>query len=265
MNADDICKAFCRPIALYSVPIGYALRTPFRATDGDPITVYIRRDETTLEERFRLEDDGQTIGFLETSGVDFDTDSRLSALADLLREYDAHYDEADVLIHTQYIPADEIPEASVRFTALMVRINDLLLLSPGRVRRTFRDDLIELVKQQFGEKAIQLNAPLTPAMRDYIIDIIVRAPDGRALAIYAATSETKALEALLFSRECRDQRITTVRLMLILENPKPRDIRNRTLTRVMNSDILLASMEGEDIAIKQKMQETLAFHQRARS
>src|SRR6516165_670818 len=65
MNADDICKAFCRPIALHSVPIGYALRTPFRGTDGDPITVYIRREETTLEERFRLEDDGQTIGFSE--------------------------------------------------------------------------------------------------------------------------------------------------------------------------------------------------------
>ena len=260
MNADDICKAFCQPIALHSVPIGYALRTPFRGNDGDPITVYIRRDNTTPEERFRLEDDGQTIGFLETSGVDFDTDSRFSALAEMLREYDAHYDEQDVVIHTQYLHVEEIANACVRFTALLLRLSDLLLLSPGRVRRTFRDDLIELVTQQFGEEAIRLNSPLNPSMKDYVIDIVVRSSDGRALAIYAATSESKALEALLFSRECRDHNITNVRSMLILENPKPRDIRNRTLSRVMNSDILLASMEGEEIAIKRKIQETLTFH-----
>jgi hypothetical protein len=260
MKADDICKAFCAPVLLHSVPIGYALRTPFRGNDGDPITVYIRRDETTPEERFRLEDDGQTIGFLETSGVDFDTDSRFAALAEMLREYDAHYDEQDVLIHTQYMDATELPATSVRFTALMLRLQDLLLLSPGRVRRTFREDVIKLVMQQFGEAAVQLNVPITPAMRDYIVDIVVRSNDGRALAIYAATSESKALEALLFVRECKDQGIKSVRSMLVLETSKPRDIRNRTLSRVINSDILLASMEGEEIAIKRKMAESLTFH-----
>ena len=69
----------------------------------------------------------------------------------------------------------------------------MLLLSPGQVRRTFREDLIEFVKSQFGESAIELNKPLSPAMKDYIVDILLRSPDGRALAIYAATSETKAL------------------------------------------------------------------------
>jgi len=260
MNADDICRAFCRPIALHSVPIGYALRTPFRGVDGDPITVYLRRDEASLEDQFRLEDDGQTIGFLETSGVDLDTDSRFSALAGMLREHEAYYDQQDVLIHTQYFHADKVPDACVRFTALLIRLNDLLLLSPGRITRTFRDDLIAIVKQQFGESAIQFNVPLNNAMKDYVVDVIVRSDDGRALAIYAATSETKALEALLFSRECRDQKISSVRSMLILENAKPRDIRTRTLSRVMNSDILLASMDGEEIAIKRKMQESLTFH-----
>jgi Domain of unknown function DUF1828 len=260
MNADDICRAFCRNIALHSVPIGYVLRTPFRRNDGDPLTVYIRRDETTPEERFRLEDDGQTIGFLETSGIDFDTDSRLSALAEILKEYDAHYDEENVLIHTGYFHTAEIPQACVRFSALLLRLNDLLLLAPGRIRHSFREDLIELAKQQFGEAAIHLNAALNPAMKDYPIDILVKSDDGRSLAIYAATSESKALEALLFTRECKDKHITNVRSMLVLENPKPQDIRNRTLSRVMNSDILLASMEGEAIAIKRKMEESLTFH-----
>ena len=257
MNIEDLCKAFCQPLALHSVPIGYAARTPFRRPDGDPITVYIRRDAESLDELYRLEDDGQTIGFLETSGVDFDTDTRFSALAEMLREHDAFYDQEEILLHTPYISPSKIPTEFVRFTSLMLRINDLLLLSPGRISRTFREDLIAIVKQQFGEEAVHLNAAINAAMKDYIIDILVRSSDGLALAIYASTSESKALEALLFSRECRDQRLATVRSMLILESAKPRDIRTRTLSRVMNSDILLASMDGEEIAIKRKMQESL--------
>ena len=259
MNIEDLCKAFCQPLALHSVPIGYAARTPFRRPDGDPITVYIRRDPESQDEMYRLEDDGQTIGFLETSGVDFDTDTRFSALAEMLREHDSFYNQEEVILHTPYLPSDKIPAEFVRFTGLMLRVNDLLLLSPGRVSRSFREDLIAIVKQQFGEQAIQLNGTINAAMKDYVIDILVKSPDGRALAIYAATSESRALEALLFSRECRDHRLTTVRSMLILESAKPRDIRTRTLSRVMNSDILLASMDGEEIAIKRKMQESLTL------
>ena len=49
MNADDICKAFCRSVALQAVPVGYALRTPFMGPDGDPLTIYLRRDESTAD------------------------------------------------------------------------------------------------------------------------------------------------------------------------------------------------------------------------
>jgi Domain of unknown function DUF1828 len=56
------------------------------------------RDETSLEPQFRLKDDGQTIGFLDTSGVDLDTETRMQALADLLREHDAFYDQEEVYI-----------------------------------------------------------------------------------------------------------------------------------------------------------------------
>lgn len=260
MNADDICNAFCQPISLHRIPIGYVLRTPFRRADGDPIAVYIRRDETTLQEQYRLEDDGQTIGFLETSGVDLDTETRMQALADLMREYNAYYDQDEVVIHTEYMSEFEIPVACVRFTALLVRILDLLLLASNRVRSTFREDLIEIAKRQFGEGAIEINKPLLVSMKDYVVDIIVRAPDQRALAIFAATSEIKALEALLFQFECERRDITTVKSMLVLESAKPRDIRTRTLSRVINSDLTLASMDGEEIAIRRKMQESLAYH-----
>ena len=260
MNVDDICRAFCQPVALRSVPIGYVLKTPFCRADGDPIAAYVRRDETSLLPQFRLEDDGQTIGFLETSGVDLDTPTRLQALGDILREHNAFYDQDEVVIHTDYMPETEIPNASVQFAALMVRIYDLLLLSSSRVRSTFRDDLIEIAKRQFGDSAIELNKPIINNMKDYIVDIVVRSPDERALAIFAATSELKALEALLFQKECKERDLDYVRSMLVLENARPRDIRTRTLSRVMNSEIILASMDGEEIAIRRKMADSLAYH-----
>lgn len=257
MNGEEFCKAFCDNITLRKVPMGFVLKTPFRRDDGDAIAIYIRPHHE-IAGAFRLEDDGQTIGFLEASGVDLETDTRLEALNDLLREYVAFYDEHNSLLHTGYIAEKQLAAAAVSFSALLLRVYDLLLLAKTRIRSTFRDDLLAMVQSQFGRDCrIDENAPLQHSMKDYLVDILVRSPDGRFLAIYAATSELRALEALLFWKEYREQRVTQVRTMLVLEEAKPRSIRERTLSRVMNSDILLASMDGEEIAIRRKMEDNL--------
>jgi hypothetical protein len=256
MKTEDFCAAFCEHLALHEVPIGYVLKTPFKRPDGDAIGIYFRRaDDGT----FRIEDDGQTLGFLEASGVDLDSETRFEALADLLKEYSSFLDERESLIYTANMQERFLPAEALRFMTLMLRIQDLLLLAANRVRSTFRDDLINLVERQFGGSAasIDFNSPLQDSMKDYQVDIIVRSPDGRSLAIYAATSELKALEALLFWREARDQKITNNRAMLVVETAKPRDIKERTYSRVLNSGLLIASMDGEEISIGNKMRENL--------
>lgn len=131
MRDADFCAAFCEKIALRRVPIGYVFCTPFRRPDGDAIALYVRGNDTG---QFRLEDDGQTVGFIETSGVDLESDSRFEALTDLLKEYDAQLDEHEWLIHTAYMDETDVPAAAVRFSALLLRLYDLLLLSSARVR-----------------------------------------------------------------------------------------------------------------------------------
>lgn len=255
MNESAFCEAFCERLALREVPIGRVLKTPFRRPDSDPIDIYMRR---ASDGTYRLEDDGQTIGFLEAGGIDFDSDARFEVLAELLREYGAFLDEDELLIHTDYLQEERLPGASVKFSALLLRVYDLLLLTPSRVRSTFRDDLIDMVRRQFGpQAAIELNRPVQDSMKDYLVDIIVRSPDGRALAIFAATSELKALEALLFWKEYRDQDVANLRAMLVVETAKPRDIKERTFSRVMNSGLILAAMDGEEIQIGRKMKESL--------
>ncbi len=90
-------------------------------------------------------------------------------------------------------------------------------------------------------------------MNDYVVDIIVEHPDGKKLAIFAGTSELKALEALLFYREQKEQHVDETRSMLVLKEAKPKEIKDRTLSRVMNSEIILASMDGDCVAVRQKM------------
>ena len=150
MNSEDFCRAFCALLALREVPIGYVLRTPFRRSDGDPIAVYFRKAE---DGTIRLEDDGQTMGRLEAGGVDFDSETRFETLTDLLKEYDAYYDERESILHTEYMSADDAPWAAVQFSGLLLRVEDLSFLASDRVRSTFKDDLISLVERQFRDSA----------------------------------------------------------------------------------------------------------------
>ena len=43
MNKSDLCAAFCDQIGVTEVPIGYAVKTPFRRNDGDAIAVYPKK------------------------------------------------------------------------------------------------------------------------------------------------------------------------------------------------------------------------------
>lgn len=255
MKDEDFCRAFCAKVALREIPIGYVFRTPFVRTDGDALAVYLRKSD---DGAFRLEDDGQTMGALEAAGFDTDSESRSDALGDLLQEHGAYYDDTESVIYTLYHSEQDIPFAALKFATLLIRLPDLLFLTTTRTRRTFRDDLVALVERQFGSEArIELNSPLQDSMKDYPVDIILRSMDGHSLAIFASTSEMRALEALLFWKEYRHQDIQNVRSLLMLETAQPREMKARTFSRIMNSGIILASMDGEEIAIREKMSDNL--------
>lgn len=257
MKKEQFCEAFCARITLKEVPIGYVIRTPFFRGPNDPIAVYARRCHDNPHE-YRLEDDGQTIAYLEASGADLDSQTRYETFVSILRDENAMYSEEESLIHSRVMHESKIADACVSFSEMLLRVCDLSVLSTNRVRNTFKEDLIDLVEQQFGPTSdIIFNAPLIESLKDYIIDIVVKSPDGRALAIYAGTSELKALEALLFSREAAAQDISKLRTMLILEQSKPAEIKQKTLSRVMNSDIILAAMDGESVAVRKKMRQSL--------
>jgi hypothetical protein len=259
MKLNDLCKALCSGLAMREVPIGYAIKTPFETQDGDSIALYLRRAPTTPH-IVRFEDDGGTIADLEADGVSLDSETRSQALADLLKQYDAHYDEANSVIHTDYFDDTRAPANLAKFMALMLRIQDLRLLSRDRVRETFKEDVRKFVERYFqGRVKITEDENPNEVLRDYVADFVLQADNGNTLAVYATSTENKALEALLLYQELARQGIEDIRSMALLEQAKPQAIKARTMSRIMNSSVLLGSLDGVEADLAHKMGASLGL------
>jgi hypothetical protein len=253
MKINELCQALCSGLALREVKIGYAIKTPFKSPDGDSIGLYIRRDVANPQ-LLRLEDDGGTIATLEEHGVSFSVESRSDALAELLQQYDAHYDEKESIIYTDYVDDSRVPAHFVKFMALMLRLQDLRLLAHDRIREIFKDDVRQLIEQYFeGRVDIFEDENPSEILKDYVADFVLKSKDGETLALFAASSETKALESLLLWQELRNRKFDHVRSMALFEGPKPQRIKPRTMSRLLNSEVALGTLEGDRWELAQKI------------
>jgi len=143
---EELCRAFCNEISVKEVPIGLAVSTSFRRSDGDAIAFYVVRN-ATLSGIAHLEDDGQTIPYLEACGVDFQTQTRRKAFDALLNEYGVEYDENENIIKTSNMKENDLPRAALHFVALLLRLFDFLLLTQEHVESTFKEDAAKSIKQ----------------------------------------------------------------------------------------------------------------------
>lgn len=257
MIREALCEAFCSDLIVTPVPIGFAVRSPHVRADGDHAAFYLRRKEGT-ESVYRVEDDGCSVADLQAAGFDLDKESRFEAFSDLLTEHHVRYDEVSVLLATEYLPLSKIPKAAISFSYLLARMNDLVLMVGSRVKRSFKEELAEVIERQFGETCeILYNKPLDQDHKDYVVDFVVRSPDGRVLAVFAGSSELKALESLLFWEQYKANASDTLKSMIVLEEAKPAAIKDRTLSRVMNSGLVLATLDGGFVNVGEKLRHTL--------
>jgi hypothetical protein len=258
MMLEDLCRALCSGLDMRPVPIGYAIKTPFRHEDGDAIAVYLRRNPEDSGS-VRFEDDGATIASLEESGVSLSSDTRHEALVSLLKQYDAQYDEQGAIIFSEYVSEDRAPANFAKFLALMLRVQDLRLFTHERVRRAFRDDVRKLLDEHFhGRVAIEEDENPSEVLKDYVADFVLRPPKGDTIAVFAASTELKSLEALLLWQEISRRNISHIKSMAILEGAKPQIIKNRTLNRLFNSGVMIGSMDGDKWELAKKMAQTMS-------
>lgn len=256
-----LCKVFCEHFHVHKVPVGFSVKTPFIKEDGDYISFFLVRNNETPG-LFRLEDDGDSVPDLVSLGVDFENETRLNALHEMTKEYQAFFNENEMLIHSEYLPEKELLDKTILFTALLLRIQDFSLTTREIVRNTFKEDLKTAVENAFKDKAIvNFDVPPSHNLQDYKVDILITPPNGPSMGIYAGTSENKALEALVLNMHLRDVGLeSNTKTMLIFETPRAEKIKDRTFSRVINSNIEIAAFVGHEADVMHKIEEQITFH-----
>ena len=103
------------------------------------------------------------------------------------------------------------------------------------VEDTFKDDVIKAVQEHFaGRAAVYVGDETEAVLPNSPADAIVVPSAGTPLALFIGTSEPKALEATLLWSDIRAKLAKAANVMLVLDAPKPKRIRDNTLARAMN-------------------------------
>lgn len=236
--------------------MGLAIASPFDWFTGDKMIFYARKRGAQI----RFEDSGATLFELEGAGVDFSSATRVEQLKEICAEHDVILDEDESLFYTDWTNADRAGLEAVNFMSFMVRVQDMLLTVRSRVASTFRDDLVAAIEERFeGEATIGYNEAPVSTLKDYVVDIVVKHHSGKTAAIFPATSEVKALEAVLFAKELELQHIENVVPFLVFEKAEgEKKIRSSTRSKALNSELKLASWDGGRDEVMRKLANQIA-------
>jgi len=225
---DILCRAFCDALEVRNIPSGYAITTPYAFDDGDPIIVYAMTVSAGI---YRLEDAGVQIPALLGSGVNIGDGLRAEVFDALLREYDLAFDPDAMVVKSRDFAEAEIGSATLSLVAFMLRLQDFMLLTPERVKRTWQDDAIKSIHETFDSIGrVEEHAAVLPEARSIPADAVVHfnAADTAPLAIFLATSDSKALQALVLKMELEKYQHKDVTVVLLVERAKQNPLREAT-------------------------------------
>jgi hypothetical protein len=230
---EQLCKVFCDNLSVRAVPLGYAVSTGFFASDGDRIGFYIRSEP---QSKYRIQDNGGVIPYLEAIGVNFRSGSRGAAMNDLLEEYSVIEDEEARQFAMPDLIEAEIPQAAVKFVAFLLRVRDFRLMTEKRVASTFREDVRRALSAAIGpEVRLTEDQPVSDEVPDFPADFVLSAPDRPPVGIYLGTSDARVLEAIFVHMRLQYEAKVPGRIMALIEKPKSvsAPVRQQAANRLM--------------------------------
>lgn len=224
---NELCQAFCASLHVERVPAGWAVQTPYRLPDGDPVMFFI---VTVDDQTARLEDDGATIALLEASGVPLDKKgSRYQTFLDLLKQHHATYDDDAGVISSPVLRTGDVPAAAISFTALMLRVHDLALLTVERVKQSWRDDALQDLHNRFDSVAlVEEGALISGRSGGFTADVVIRPKNAPPVAVVMATSNAKGLQALVLKMELEKYQGEDTPVILLVERAKDNPLAEST-------------------------------------
>ena len=246
----ELCNAFCDHLTVRQVPAGLAVSTAFTFSDAEPVVFYVIGPDGLG--RYHLEDDGNTIPMIEAEGVDLETQTRADAVAELLTEYDVSYDAERGELVSGAVPESQIPAAALKFVALLLRLQDLVLLTPERAASTFKEDATQALRASLGSRAqVRENEPIAAGI-EFPADLIIQAPNRDPVAVYLAMSEQRVLEAVVAQMAVTYEAHVPCSVVALLE--KDGSIGRKMRTRASNRLSAMPIYDGDQRAAIQRIE-----------
>lgn len=215
---DRLCHAFCDALRVADVPMGLVVSTPFRRSNGDVIGFYI--SGPTDEGLYRLEDDGLTIPDLEASGFDLANPERHRELSGMLADAGAYLNEANLTLEISNITDGDLPAACLRMLQLLIRTQDLYMITKERVASTFEQEAVAAIEKTIGDKAeIAVKTIIDEKLKEFTPDVLIRAKGRDPVAVFMTKTDQRLLEALLVQTLAQYEVRIPVHVIALLERP----------------------------------------------
>lgn len=214
---EQICEAFCESVQVTAFGGGLAVSTPYQNfISGDPIGIYALGPKAGV---YRLVDNAMTIALLEAEGATMDATTRRDALAQILEQHGATYDEEMGEIFKDGVSETDLPKAILEFSALLLRLNDLILLTVDRVRNAFEDDVRTAIREEMDKRHIRYveGQPVSNDLSGFTPDMVFY-PDNRdPVALFIATNDAKVWQAMLLRIVADSEKHVPLSVIAVLE------------------------------------------------
>ncbi|MBI1220195.1 MAG: DUF1828 domain-containing protein [Rhodobacteraceae bacterium] len=216
MMKEELCTAFCEGLEIVKVPIGFAVGTNFKTDMGDNLAFYVcGPDKNDL---WYLQDDGTTVPYIEASGADLSVAAREEAFQALLADYGAVLDTDTLELKSRVLDRADVPASAMQFVALLLRVQDLALLSTERVHSTWVEEATRMLTGAVaGRATVDLKAAVFPDADEFPADLVLRSEARPPVAVFFGVSDTKIYEALLLQSYAKYQVKRDCEVVVILE------------------------------------------------
>ena len=254
---EELCKEFCNQIQVHPVPAGLAVGTDFIGLTGDRIGFFVIGPNH--HGQYHLEDNGATVPILEACGADLALESRAEVFRSMLAEYDVEYDDERGELKTRPLSAHEVPKAALRFVALMLRLQDMLLLVKERAENTFRQEALRDLRMAIGDRAVITEDDIVHEdLSEFKADVVIRAPKATPVALYFVMSDAKLYEAMLLQADADNKVHVPCKVIALMEHGED-SVSKRAFSYAMNRLIPLRYRGHEKDAMERIAREAEAF------
>jgi len=172
--------------------------------------------------KFRIVDNGLTVALFEGDGATLDSESRLSAFNEILGSYGAVFAEEDGEIIMGSIIRNDLERKSLDFMAMLLRLQDMYLLTHDRTKNTFLEDVENrlnslAIEGLTVESGVPVSAHLTDVIPDYLLN---KADFGRPVALFVVSHNEKIWQAMHLKMLAQYEIRTPLSVVALLHSDK---------------------------------------------